>query len=71
MDPKTTRRLRALVYTGLAGGLVGVSTYSGAAHGNASSHCVQLPGQDAAWWADEPRREDPLPPPPGPVPVAR
>mgnify|MGYP000302345318 CR=1 FL=1 len=70
MNPKKTRRLRALVYTGLAGGLVGVSTYSGAAHGNASSHGL-LRGQDATWWADEPRREDPLPPQPVPEPLPR
>lgn len=38
MDPKNSKKLRALVYVGLAGGLVGVSTMSAAAHGNASSN---------------------------------
>lgn len=51
MDPRTTRKLRALVYTGLAGGLVGVSTYSAAGHGNAYSTDV-LPDQ-VTWQADD------------------
>ena len=66
MDPKTTRKLRALVYTGLAGGLVGVSTYSAAAHGNAYSTDV-LP-EPISWQADDivmaDAREDTLAPAP-------
>ncbi|WP_374674258.1 hypothetical protein [Ideonella sp.] len=51
MDSNKTRKLRALVYTGLAGGLVGVSTYSAAAHGNAYSTDV-LP-EHISWEADD------------------
>jgi hypothetical protein len=58
MHPTRARKLRALVYTGLAGGLVGVSTYSAAAHGNASSHCAPLPGQTVSWDADDLVLED-------------
>lgn len=52
MDPKKAKKLRALVYTGLAGGLVGVSTYSAAAHGNASTRSV-VDGQQITWQADD------------------
>jgi hypothetical protein len=52
MDPKKAQKLRALVYTGIATGLVGVSTYSAAAHGNASSHSPAN-GQTISWQADD------------------
>jgi hypothetical protein len=51
MDKKNTKKLRALVYVGLAGGLVGVSTMSAAAHGNASSH--YLLAKPLTWQADD------------------
>lgn len=50
MDPKNSKKLRALVYAGLAGGLVGVSTMSASAHGNASSHGTIT---KIKWQADE------------------
>lgn len=62
MHPTKAGKLRALVYTGLAGGLVGVSTYSAAAHGNASSHCAPLPGQTITWDADDLVLDDLVPP---------
>ena len=49
MDRK--KSLRALVYTGLAGGLVGVTSMSAAAHGNASSHVVD--SEVLSWQADD------------------
>jgi hypothetical protein len=51
MDPKKSKKLRALVYVGLAGGLVGVSTMSTAAHGNASSHTLGT--KSINWQADD------------------
>ena len=51
MDQKKSKKLRALVYVGLAGGLVGVSTMSAAAHGNASSHGIDT--QSISWQVDD------------------
>ena len=51
MDAKKSKKLRALVYVGLAGGLVGVSNYSAAAHGNAYSNNTN--GAEITWQADE------------------
>jgi len=51
MDKKNAKKLRTLVYVGLAGGLVGVTSMSASAHGNASSHTIHA--KKLTWQADD------------------
>lgn len=48
--PRGNSKLRTLVYTGLAGGMLGVCGMSLAAHGNASP--ASPSGQKLSWEAD-------------------